>query len=291
MNVNTSMNISSTGPIWKPKVEVAPNCPRCASSNTKFCYDNNYSLSQPRCFCKSCHRYWTKGGSLRNVPVGGRCRKSRRSKSSACPPQPADQGLIPLSSVHCAIDGNQPKGHAPDIDLAMVFANFLNQNYDPGLNSESDIYTPCSDNLNLRATLNMNYVQQNCASSVNPMAEGHLFEGYNQKVIQEEVKNIHVDLIMDQDPGSIFGLQTLVSNNEFLVQDDELWSDAPTLPSLAWHHPTLQFQELETSYVHDHQQLKFSQDTIGDNWSSFDLSTFGVFSNPRIIFFPLNYLL
>ncbi|KAI3947879.1 hypothetical protein MKX01_034544 [Papaver californicum] len=52
-------------------VEIAPNCPRCASSNTKFCYYNNYSLSQPRYFCKGCKRYWTKGGSLRNVPIGG----------------------------------------------------------------------------------------------------------------------------------------------------------------------------------------------------------------------------
>ncbi|KAK6938305.1 Zinc finger, Dof-type [Dillenia turbinata] len=280
MNVNTSMSTSSTGPIWKPKVEVAPNCPRCASSNTKFCYYNNYSLSQPRYFCKSCRRYWTKGGSLRNVPVGGGCRKSRRSKSSVRPPQPAGQGLSPLSSAHGPIDGNQPGGpKGPDIDLAMVFAKFLSQNYDSGLDSGSDIDTPNPENLNLRTTLDMNYVQQNCGSSINPMAEGHLFEGYNQKLVQEEGKNIREDLIMGEDPSSIFGLQTLMSNNEVLVQDDELWSDAPTLPSLTWHHPTVQFQELDTSYVqdnvHDHQQLRFSQDIIGDNWSSFDLSSFG----------------
>ncbi|KAJ1377748.1 Zinc finger, Dof-type [Sesbania bispinosa] len=29
-------------------------CPRCDSSNTKFCYYNNYNLSQPRHFCKNC---------------------------------------------------------------------------------------------------------------------------------------------------------------------------------------------------------------------------------------------
>ncbi|GAA0157657.1 hypothetical protein Leryth_006571 [Lithospermum erythrorhizon] len=62
-------------------------CPRCDSQNTKFCYYNNYNLSQPRHFCKNCRRYWTKGGILRNVPVGGGCRKSKRSatksKSSA----------------------------------------------------------------------------------------------------------------------------------------------------------------------------------------------------------------
>ncbi|XP_010522411.1 PREDICTED: dof zinc finger protein DOF5.4 [Tarenaya hassleriana] len=59
----------------------ALKCPRCNSLNTKFCYYNNYNLSQPRHFCKSCRRYWTKGGVLRNVPVGGGCRKTKRAKS------------------------------------------------------------------------------------------------------------------------------------------------------------------------------------------------------------------
>ncbi|CAI9118037.1 OLC1v1019540C1 [Oldenlandia corymbosa var. corymbosa] len=49
---------------YKPTKGDIPNCPRCASSNTKFCYYNNYSLSQPRYFCKGCRRYWTKGGSF-----------------------------------------------------------------------------------------------------------------------------------------------------------------------------------------------------------------------------------
>ncbi|KAH7528908.1 dof zinc finger protein DOF5.4 [Ziziphus jujuba] len=61
----------------------ALKCPRCDSLNTKFCYYNNYNLSQPRHFCKSCRRYWTKGGVLRNVPVGGGCRKTKRSKPKA----------------------------------------------------------------------------------------------------------------------------------------------------------------------------------------------------------------
>lgn len=63
----------------------ALKCPRCDSLNTKFCYYNNYNLSQPRHFCKSCRRYWTKGGVLRNVPVGGGCRKSKRSKPKSTP--------------------------------------------------------------------------------------------------------------------------------------------------------------------------------------------------------------
>ncbi|KAG6765346.1 hypothetical protein POTOM_029381 [Populus tomentosa] len=62
--------------------ETALKCPRCESTNTKFCYFNNYSLSQPRHFCKACRRYWTSGGALRNVPVGGGCRRNKRSKGS-----------------------------------------------------------------------------------------------------------------------------------------------------------------------------------------------------------------
>ncbi|KAG2380938.1 Dof zinc finger protein [Vigna angularis] len=52
-------------------------CPRCDSSNTKFCYCNNYNLTQPLHFCKTCRRYWTKGGALCNVPIGGGCRKNK----------------------------------------------------------------------------------------------------------------------------------------------------------------------------------------------------------------------
>ncbi|KVH98221.1 dof zinc finger protein DOF5.6-like [Cynara cardunculus var. scolymus] len=58
------------------------HCPRCDSTHTKFCYYNNYSLSQPRYFCKSCRRYWTKGGTLRNIPVGGLCRKNKKISST-----------------------------------------------------------------------------------------------------------------------------------------------------------------------------------------------------------------
>ncbi|XP_061948920.1 dof zinc finger protein DOF2.4-like [Populus nigra] len=58
-------------------------CPRCDSSNTKFCYYNNYNLTQPRHFCKTCRRYWTKGGALRNVPIGGGCRKNKNTSVSA----------------------------------------------------------------------------------------------------------------------------------------------------------------------------------------------------------------
>ncbi|PIN15513.1 hypothetical protein CDL12_11847 [Handroanthus impetiginosus] len=67
----------------RPQHEQALKCPRCDSTHTKFCYYNNYSLSQPRYFCKTCRRYWTKGGTLRNIPVGGGCRKNKKVSNSS----------------------------------------------------------------------------------------------------------------------------------------------------------------------------------------------------------------
>nr|QIZ31317.1 Dof zinc finger protein DOF5.6 [Larix kaempferi] len=84
----------------KPQPEKALKCPRCESTNTKFCYYNNYSLSQPRYFCKTCRRYWTKGGTLRNVPVGGSCRKNKRVKRSPPEQSLARQNELASTSTH-----------------------------------------------------------------------------------------------------------------------------------------------------------------------------------------------
>lgn len=72
---------SDTG--GQEKVLKKPNkvlpCPRCKSLETKFCYFNNYNVNQPRHFCKNCQRYWTAGGTIRNVPVGAGRRKNKHS--------------------------------------------------------------------------------------------------------------------------------------------------------------------------------------------------------------------
>ncbi|KAI3456246.1 hypothetical protein Pfo_012909 [Paulownia fortunei] len=80
-------------------------CPRCDSSNTKFCYYNNYSLSQPRHFCKACKRYWTRGGTLRNVPVGGGCRKNKRLKRQS---SSGGDGISSAASTATANPSVQP---------------------------------------------------------------------------------------------------------------------------------------------------------------------------------------
>jgi hypothetical protein len=56
-------------------------CPRCSSIETKFCYYNNYNIKQPRYYCKGCQRYWTAGGTLRDVPVGAGRRRTKGTRS------------------------------------------------------------------------------------------------------------------------------------------------------------------------------------------------------------------
>ncbi|MCL7025478.1 hypothetical protein MKW94_017457 [Papaver nudicaule] len=91
---------TSTVATLKPPAEHALKCPRCDSSNTKFCYYNNYSLTQPRHFCKTCRRYWTRGGALRNVPIGGGCRKNKKSTSSNTTKSSSVRGYSSDYSIH-----------------------------------------------------------------------------------------------------------------------------------------------------------------------------------------------
>ncbi|CAA0836406.1 Dof zinc finger protein DOF5.4 [Striga hermonthica] len=53
------------------------------------------NLTQPRHFCKTCRRYWTRGGALRNVPVGGGCRRNKRSSKSKSPAAAATSSSSP----------------------------------------------------------------------------------------------------------------------------------------------------------------------------------------------------
>lgn len=79
------LGADSTAPNKRPD-KIIP-CPRCKSTETKFCYFNNYNVNQPRHFCKGCQRYWTAGGALRNVPVGAGRRKNKppeRELSEGC---------------------------------------------------------------------------------------------------------------------------------------------------------------------------------------------------------------
>ena len=108
----------------RPQKEKALNCPRCNSTNTKFCYYNNYSLQQPRYFCKTCRRYWTEGGSLRNVPVGGGSRKNKRSTSSSASASASTSASVTSSSMATtagAASKNPKLAHEGAQDLNLAF--------------------------------------------------------------------------------------------------------------------------------------------------------------------------
>uniref|UniRef100_A0A803NVS9 Dof-type domain-containing protein n=1 Tax=Cannabis sativa TaxID=3483 RepID=A0A803NVS9_CANSA len=79
-NQRNESDRSSKEKILKRPDKILP-CPRCNSLGTKFCYFNNYNVNQPRHFCKNCQRYWTAGGTIRNVPVGAGRRRNKHSSS------------------------------------------------------------------------------------------------------------------------------------------------------------------------------------------------------------------
>ncbi|PIN02580.1 hypothetical protein CDL12_22966 [Handroanthus impetiginosus] len=103
-------------------------CPRCDSTNTKFCYYNNYNLSQPRHFCKNCRRYWTKGGALRNIPVGGGSRKNSKrsssSSSSSTATSAAAKRPAPAVSDHHN-DNKNASGETKGDNFGGQFGNFM----------------------------------------------------------------------------------------------------------------------------------------------------------------------
>ncbi|PSS30767.1 Dof zinc finger protein like [Actinidia chinensis var. chinensis] len=118
-------------------------CPRCDSSNTKFCYYNNYNLTQPRHFCKTCRRYWTKGGALRNVPIGGGCRKNKTGSAALTPPPSSLGGKTNSSgkfnkAFHCSEVENSgftqsPILWAPPQNSHILALLRANQNPNPNL--------------------------------------------------------------------------------------------------------------------------------------------------------------
>lgn len=79
-NDKSEVDASGEEMVLKKPDKILP-CPRCNSLDTKFCYFNNYNVNQPRHFCKNCQRYWTAGGTMRNVPVGAGRRKNKHSAS------------------------------------------------------------------------------------------------------------------------------------------------------------------------------------------------------------------
>nr|DAA64939.1 TPA_inf: dof protein [Cajanus cajan] len=118
-------------------------CPRCKSMETKFCYFNNYNVNQPRHFCKTCQRYWTAGGALRNVAVGAGRRKAK-------PPCHApDGGLYETSDHDNKFEMVQPQLPVPHTDFRQIFPPKRRR-----ITSESSGSSGCTFKLRLGRVLN-----------------------------------------------------------------------------------------------------------------------------------------
>ncbi|XP_058754015.1 cyclic dof factor 1-like [Vicia villosa] len=103
-------DIDNQGKAFKKPDKVLP-CPRCNSLETKFCYFNNYNVNQPRHFCKNCHRYWTAGGAIRNVPIGAGKRRNKH---------------LPLQNVPVIHTDSNPASHMEEVPLSESLETVLN---------------------------------------------------------------------------------------------------------------------------------------------------------------------
>ncbi|GER30842.1 zinc finger protein [Striga asiatica] len=111
----------------------------------------------PRHFCKTCRRYWTKGGALRNVPIGGGCRKNRSASSSA--------GRSP---------SGRPKASAPSDFIKMgLFSGFDHGPPDPTLLWAAPPQTNYNFLSLLRANQNPNTYPNNIENPISMKDEGY----------------------------------------------------------------------------------------------------------------------
>ncbi|KAJ4951617.1 hypothetical protein NE237_028449 [Protea cynaroides] len=280
---------------WKTGTEIAPNCPRCASPNTKFCYYNNYSLSQPRYFCKGCRRYWTKGGSLRNVPIGGGCRKNRRFKSISRTQQPTDS----VSLTFCRSSNGNPSaipsltstsntGNAPNIDLAAVFAKFFNQNqnscFDNGLlPSENQVVMDMDSLSNLTASsglpshdslpIQFPEEQVQAQQQQQDQEQGKLTIGCDdlEVLFVEDYEfglkdqTIRIPQFMEYPYPNGYGIQSMLNNEISQATENFSWQTVEGLES-----------EIPSA---DHYLTFYPNVLLNEDCESFDLSSYGISSS------------
>lgn len=268
------------GGVWKATtVEISPNCPRCGSSNTKFCYYNNYSLTQPRYFCKGCRRYWTKGGSLRNVPVGGGCRKNRRAKSFkiltdrlpskglACsdPNLPHDPDSITSSGLHDASPSSSPS--SPSIDLALVYAHFVNKKPEPKCDGFEVVELPYEFHPSFQLSSALSSSTTNMDSSQVQLQD--LREENQVYLTGFHSIPAHYN---DHDTPNFYGLPPLPGQE--LASQENLWPISRVMVQNQSLHEA-QLQDLHPEAAQD-PNLSVSAGA----WSSFDLPCYGTFSRP-----------
>lgn len=192
---------------------------------------------------------------MRNVPVGGGCRKYRRSrtKQSVARATLNPDGFTTGSSTS-PIDVVEEPGN---IDLAAVYANYLNQNSGSRTNvvTDQDVSSGAS-----------------CASFDFPVhnSENMAMELEKSLDLLEETQ-LQDDLYQDISIGDA-NYQDFVAQtpNAFELLDENLqeevtWMNAGTFPDFMWESG-VQWQELGSFPQEDH--MKNSANLINQNWSS-----------------------
>ncbi|XP_022875562.1 dof zinc finger protein DOF4.6-like [Olea europaea var. sylvestris] len=107
----------------RPQKDQALNCPRCNSTNTKFCYYNNNSLSQPR-----------------NIPVGGSSRKNKRSSSRKI----FDEDPIRHSDLTSSQSQNPNMEESWDLNLGFSIPPFGFETWENIVNKDNNILSSSS---------------------------------------------------------------------------------------------------------------------------------------------------
>ncbi|KAI5420825.1 cyclic dof factor 1 isoform X2 [Lathyrus oleraceus] len=130
-------DIDNQGKAFKKPDKVLP-CPRCNSLETKFCYFNNYNVNQPRHFCKNCHRYWTAGGAIRNVPIGAGKRRNKHL--------PLQNFQVPVTddAVPVVHTDSIPASHREEVPLSESLETVLNLKGHRKIEMDSSIEDPSS---------------------------------------------------------------------------------------------------------------------------------------------------
>lgn len=185
-------------------------------------------------------------------------------------------GLGPRCSSDPSLNAcseSSPESGGPNIDMAAVFAKFLN--YDQSSNNVSEemnepTNTPeaSHDSLTSSSYRFENGIEtQNLSDDVLDQ-EFQMTEG----LAPSDSKQLH-----EEEPVRGFISPDLASFDHII--EDRYWSDESDFSTLAWQ-PVAELEDFDSPLLHV-DQLKGSTNLLSsDNWSYFDTTGFEVFSKP-----------
>lgn len=270
----------------RPQQEQAPpslKCPRCDSTNTKFCYYNNYSLSQPRYFCKSCKKHWTQGGSIRKIPVGGSCKKKSNKKSSSVSAKKSkDQSVNSVPSltsvsndVTLTFSGHQNHkqltttttsehilGLEPDIEpMSTVFGSHGNTQFDT-LRSSACTSTSTTNNSN--SNPNTLLFEALKCGFLETQSGNHSFNGYQS---MGEVENGMLPYIQMNNGTKEIAATTTTATVTTIIRKQEFYKDIDGENNTSFgNFPWQVNEESNMSSVIGSGKELYSNGGLGSSW-------------------------